>query len=351
MSKLGSMKFQVVTELNQINFMGESKHLAKNQHPERKVEGIYGRNYFRQVLATSIRFAEFSRKEHRVKSLFDLQPKHHQAFIEHLKSKGVTIGYMVNVESHLLKLQTAMSKTSRRNKRDPVIFLEERLVDYREKESPEDRSYEGWEIELLEVNMSKNVAAAMRMSLHLGFRTITICNIRKEHIVCHPDGSMEIVIPHGKNILKGGRYLGRISEKHLPLLVPDTYVAELKKLIEGKEPKDKILPIKENSLRQGLRRACMKSGVQSAGFHGFRHTFARRRLIKIMGKRYEEGKTMIDYILKNREQGRRMDYGIPKDVENPNRKIFNWVQDCVNVVHSELGHGKNRWALVAVYMS
>lgn len=119
----------------------------------------------------------------------------------------------------------------------------------------------------------------------------------------------------------------------------------------GKDPKDRIMDIKENTLRQGLSRACKRSGVVSAGFHGFRHTYARRRLEEIMGERWIDGKAMIHYVLKNRERGKRIDYGIPKDEADPDRQSFEWVQDCVNIVHGELGHGKSRWALVAVYMS
>lgn len=52
--------------------------------------------------------------------------------------------------------------------------------------------------------MSAHVAKTMRMSLNLGFRTVTICNIRVEHVVIHPDGRVEIDIPVGTGITKGG---------------------------------------------------------------------------------------------------------------------------------------------------
>jgi len=344
MQKLGSMKYQVESVLNVINYIGQSKHEAKKKiGGSNKVTGIYSIKYFRKVLGSCILFAQYARREFGVKSIFDLKPEHHAAYIHWLQGQRVTNGYLTNVESHLLKLQTAMRLISEKNHRKPVTFMQERLIDWRKKEMPKDRSYTQEEIDKLESHMSKRVATAMRLSVNLGFRTVTICNIRVEHVVTQEDGSLRIEIPDGKGITKGGRFLY--------LNVPSSYVPELLDLIKNKGPKDKILPLKENTLRQGLKRACEASGVESAGFHGFRHTYARRRLEQIMGDRFSEGKIMIDYILKNRERGRRMDDGISKDAMDPDRQLFGWVQDCVNIVHGELGHGKSRWALVAVYMS
>ncbi|MBP1934859.1 tyrosine-type recombinase/integrase [Ammoniphilus resinae] len=343
MQKLGSMKYQVESALKVINYIGQSKHEAKKKIGSNKVTGIYSIKYFRKVLGSSILFSQFAKREFKIKSIFELQPEHHAAYIDELQQKEVTKGYLTNVESHLLKLQTAMRLISEKNHRKPVTFMEKRLISWKDKEKPKDRSYTEEEIQKLEPHFSRAVATAMRMSLNLGFRTVTICNIRVEHVVTQEDGSLRIEIPDGKGITKGGRFLY--------LNVSSSYAPELIGLIKNKGPKDKILPLKENTLRQGLKRACEASGVESAGFHGFRHTYARRRLEQIMGDRFTEGKIMIDYILKNRDRGRRMDDGISKDPLDPYRKSFEWVQDCVNIVHGELGHGKSRWALVAVYMS
>ena len=353
MGKKGSMKYQVQEALKVIDCMGESKHEAKKKiGGSNKVVGIYSIKYFRKVLGSCIIFTRFARREYGIETLFDLRPEHHAAYMDQLQVEDVTKGYLCNVESHLLKLQTAMRVISERNHRQPVIFMKRRLISWRDKEKPKDRSYTEEETQLLEPYMSAQVAKAMRMSLNLGFRTVTICNIRVEHVVIHPEGSVEIDIPNGKGITKGGRWLGRGPQRNqAPLWVPAAYVPELLSLIKGKDPKDRIMSIKENTLRQGLARACRRSGVISAGFHGFRHTYARRRLEEIMRERWTEGKVMIHHVLKNRERGKRMDDGISKDTNDPDRKCFEWVQDCVNIVHGELGHGKSRWALVAVYMS
>lgn len=352
------MKYQVESALNEINCIGQSKfHAKKKLGGKNKVVGIYSIKYFRKVIGTCIRFSRFARKWFQAKTIFDLRPEHYYAYIAQLQAENVTKGYLCNVESHLIKLQTAMHVMAEKYYGKPVVFIEKRLISWRDKEEPEDRSYTEEEICLLESNMSTNVAKAMRMSLNLGFRTVTICNVRKKHVVSHSDGRVEINIPDGKGITKGGRWLGRgPNYDQAPLWVPPSYVPELLRLIEGKEDTDRIINIKEGTLRGGLSKACKRSGVISAGFHGFRHTYARRRLEGVMGDRWTEGKMMIDYILKNRDCGRRIDYGICKRIkdqveQDPDRLLFEWVQDCVNIVHAELGHGKSRWALVAVYMS
>lgn len=343
MSKIGSMKYQVESALKTINLIGQSKHEEKKKIKSNKVHGIYSVKYFRKVLGSSILFARYAGDQFQIKSIFQLQPEHYVHYIEHLQKQEVTKGYLTNVESHLIKLQTAMRLISEQNRRKPVVFIEKRLISWRDKEKPKDRSYTMEEIQEFEKHMPPLAVTAMRMSVNLGFRTVTICNIRAEHVVEKEDGRLRIEIFKGTGITKGGRYLF--------VDVPREYESELRGLIAGKKTHEKILKIKENSLRQALSRACKTTGIISAGFHGFRHTYARKRLEQVTGERFEEGRVMIAHILKNRSEGRRADHDIPKDKQDPDRELFEFVQDSVNVVHSELGHGKSRWALVAVYMS
>lgn len=343
MEKIGSLTYQVESALKTINLIAQSKHEEKQKIKSNKVTGIYGIQYFRKVLGGCILFVQHVQEHFHIKSIFQLRAEHYVHYIEHLQQKEVTNGYITNVESYVIKLQTAMRLISQRNGRKPTTFIDKRLINWRTKEKPKDRSYTPEEIDAFRKHMSPVVAAAMDMSVNLGFRTVTLCNIRVEHVVPKENGNLRIEIVKGTGITKGGRFLY--------VDVPEKYEAQLRGLISGKEPYEKILKIKENSLRKALSRACKETGISSAGFHGFRHTYARNRLEQVMGERFEEGKVILTHILKNHSAGRRADHGIPKDKEDPDREWFDFVEASVNVVHSELGHGKSRWALVAVYMS
>jgi integrase/recombinase XerD len=333
----GSITNQVVRVFKEINQIGYSKRSAK---VDGKVEGIHSIKYYRDAQGTAIRFAEFAKEKYGVRNIFQLKQEHVQDYMESLRAKGVTVGHLVNVESHLQKLQTAMLKVSEKLGKEKVIFLPQRTVDYRQKEKPVDRSYTRQEVEKLAEHMSPAVRDAMYLSVHLGLRSREACNLRVEHVNLI-DG--QIQIENGKGVTKGGRY------RYIP--IPEQYRAEIERLTYGKAPEDKLIGVKTNTLRQGLKRACERSGIKSRGWHGFRHQYARERLEKLLGERAQDDRVMIAYMLRNQERGWKVDTGIPRSLSDPDRQLFEEVRAAVNQVHAELGHGDNRWQLMQVYMA
>lgn len=294
-----SLKYQVESVLKEVNRIGHSKREARMAGEK---ENIHSIKYYRDVQGTAIRFAEFCRDEYGIRSVFQLTPDHTKGYLQALLDKGVTNGHLINVESHLQKLQSSMAKYSEKIGKSSITFISERQISPAQRELPKDRSYIREDISRLEKTMSPGVRTAMLMSINLGLRAKEVSNIRVEHIVERNDGGLQVHIDQGKGVTKGGRF------REIP--VPAQYEPVLRQLIKGKHPEQKILHVKEGTLRSGLKRACDRAGVSSAGWHGFRHTYARGRLETLLGEYITEGKEMIDRMLENRFQGRKIDAGI-----------------------------------------
>lgn len=332
----GSLKNQVQSVLKEINCIGSSKREARLAGVK---ENIHSIKYYRDVQGTAIRFTEFCREQYGIRSIYQLTSEHTKGYLQALLDKGVTKGHLINVESHLQKLQNGMQKFSEKLGKSSVTFISGRHISPEQRELPKNRSYTPEEMSMLEEAMSSGVRTAMQMSVNLGLRAREVANIRVEHIVERPDGRLQVHIEQGKGVTKGGRF------REIP--VPARYQATLRRLIDGKPLDQKILKIKEGTLRSGLKRASDRSHIPSAGWHGFRHTYARERLEIILGERSKEGKEMIGRMLENRSEGRKVDAGI----RGQEKELFQTVKAAINTVHHELGHGNNRWGLVAVYMS
>ena len=121
-------------------------------------------------------------------------------------------------------------------------------------------------------------------------------------------------------------------------------------MLKGKSPNDQLVSIKVDTIRRSVSKGLKKAGIEQnkRGCHGFRHAFARKRLQTLMEERnITKGHEMLQRILDNKEIGRVADYGI----FSPNDKsLFVAVREVVDQIHSEIGHGKDRWDLAMVYM-
>lgn len=109
---------------------------------------------------------------------------------------------------------------------------------------------------------------------------------------------------------------------------------------------DYLVAVTANTVSSGVNRACLKAGIHHAGrgCHGFRHSYARRRF-RVLAT--TEQKEMMASILENRLQNRKADYGI---LSAEQKQLYQETVAVMNQVHSELGHGENRWALALVYL-
>ncbi|MFD1389732.1 hypothetical protein ACFQ3O_01270, partial [Alkalibacillus flavidus] len=61
----------------------------------------------------------------------------------------------------------------------------------------------------------------------------------------------------------------------------------------------------------------------------------------------EEGKTMLERVIEHKDKGRSADYALHTEKQ---QRLFADVQDVVDKVHSEIGHGRGRWDLAKIYM-
>ncbi|WP_369436075.1 hypothetical protein [Lysinibacillus fusiformis] len=52
-------------------------------------------------------------------------------------------------------------------------------------------------------------------------------------------------------------------------------------------------------------------------------------------------------VLENRKIGRAADYGILREHD---KQLYAAAKEAMDQIHSELGHGKNRWALAMRYI-
>lgn len=334
---MASMKYQIKCALDEINKIDESKYEARKNND---YDNIHSIKYFKDTLDTAVKFGEFCKEQFGIKKVFDITSKHYDSFMKFNENKGVTIGHLINIESHLSKLQNGMGKMADSKKMNVTFkpFVEKRTYSSSNREAPKDRSYSQEEILKLENSFSPSVRDALQMSLQLGLRIREVCNLRVEFIV-ERDGKLHLHIPQGegKGITKGGRF------RELP--IPEVYQTKLSELIKNKNPKEKIIGVKPATLRSALKRACDKLGIYSRGWHGFRHTYARNRLELLLGSKKEIGKVLIREMLNNREKHLKIDQKLQ------NHPDLAFVKEKINQVHSELGHGENRWGLMAVYLS
>lgn len=96
----------------------------------------------------------------------------------------------------------------------------------------------------------------------------------------------------------------------------------------------------------GVNAACKAAGINQdgRGCHGFRHTYARSRMEQVMSG---DQRFMMQRIINNCKVGRKADYGILTDKD---KVLYLSTKEKMDRIHSELGHGKNRWELAMRYM-
>jgi len=334
--------------LKQINGIGKSKrdnfqtHKAKNGAKYRASELIHSFDYYEKIQAESVNFAKWARQEHGIRSIYQLEPKHHTLYIQKKQAEGVSPGQLANIESYMLKLQTGMEKVSIMREKEPTTFIEGRTIENNKR--PHNRAYRASEANKLAENLPEKVRLAQGLSVHLGLRAREAANIRKEHVLLHSNNKVSVIIPReeAKGITKGGR------ERYVERKVPETFYKELKNVLHEKEPGQKIVGVKTATLRKGLERACKASGVASQGWHGFRHSYSRNRIDELFETtgRATDCRNALKQISDNRQAGKPIDTGFSEE----EKEVFEEVKDCINSVHNELGHGNERWGLADVYV-
>ncbi|WP_257141858.1 tyrosine-type recombinase/integrase [Bacillus wiedmannii] len=244
----------------------------------------------------------------------------------------------MNIETGLRKLQIAMHRQAEKLQKDPISFCsEKRVYNYqKDRKDPEDRSMSLIDANrLIESVSSVHVRNAFQLQLHLGLRAREVINLTPEHFDLKNN---VLKIENGKGITKGGR--------KREIQIPEKLRETINEMIRDKQLHEKIISVKDNTLRAALLKAGKITGIQTNGTHMFRHTFARERFKELLGDSYERGQEVLGYILKNHEQGKRADYGVSQEFKG----IYQKVQGVMNIVHEELGHGKGRLDLAQIYL-
>lgn len=333
-----NLVYQAETAIKMINFIGESKRgfRANNQH------GLHSYKQVRETISVVMNFVKWL-KERKVKSIYKLTEEDYIEYIKFKKDEGVLNGHLINIETALRHLDKGMNKVSESLDRKPVIWIPKtRMISSVKREDPRDRSYTNEEIQTILLHCSKNVQLGILLALNLGLRAKEVIYLKVDHVDL---ARFEIVFTEqsAKGVTKGGRY------RIIP--IPPSFIEILASLVKDKNEDDYVLGLKnQSSLRDGLSRACRKAGLVSKGMHGFRHTYSRNRIHNLfIEKRIEEpGYKMLRRIFNNLSANRKADYGI---LSEKDKSLYKLVKNCIDIVHSELGHGRDRWDLAKVYMS
>lgn len=331
-----SLVRQIENAVKEIICVGQSKYEAKKEG--RHTEGLYSFKHIQNTMSVSIDFARFCREQFGVTKIIYFKQEHYYAYLQHKEQEGVSNGHLMNIETGLRKLQIAMHRQAEKLQKDPISFCsEKRVYNYqKDRKDPENRSMSLRDANrLIESVSSVHVRDAFQLQLHLGLRAREVINLTPEHFDLKNN---VLKIENGKGITKGGR--------KREIQIPEKLRETINEMIRDKQLHEKIIPVKDNTLRAALLKAGKITGIQTNGTHMFRHTFARERFKELLGDSYGRGQEVLGYILKNHEQGKRADYGISQEFKD----IYQEVQDVMNIVHGELGHGKGRLDLAHVYL-
>ena len=331
-----SIVHDVKTALDAIDMIGHSKKDARKEG----IKGIHSLKQKSNSMSDCQNFVKWVRAEHGIRKLDHLTEQHYKAYFAYLEDKGISKGHMINVETSLRLLEHGHKMASKERESDFAGFCtENRLYVLERNESLQNRSYERWEIDAIKKQVSAEVSKAVDLMSQLGLRVKEAVNIRVEHFVAK-NGGLQLNIPDkkGAGITKGGRFR--------EVDVPNDFIESLQSFLTGKEPTDRLVAVSYDTVRKGVHTACKKAGIEQAGrgCHGFRHSYARDRFAQLASA---EQKNMMDRILDNRSVGRKADYGM---VSEHDKELYESTRAVMNQVHSELGHGNNRWRLAMVYL-
>lgn len=331
------LKYQVEQAIKKINMIGVSKKVVRDA----KVEtGIHSISQVKHALSVSQNFAEWAR-EQGVKDLFQLKRSHYRNYITHKQAEGVSNGHLINIETNLRLLEKGMNGISREKG-----FLERkwtpktRLIDTNDREKPQDRSYSSEETKEYLDKLSANVRVGGVLQSAFGLRLREAANTKVAHIV-EKESRLFWEASSDKQALNAAQGVTKAGRARLTPCRPG-YEAQVRELIQEKEPGQFVVPVKYNTLKSAYYRAGME------GSHAFRHTYAREMLLSELQARgiEQEGRAMIQRMVENREAGYRKDHLVTRE----ERPLYREVSAAMDQIQNYLGHGSGRIDLAEVYL-
>lgn len=332
-----SIVHQVKSAIKELDKIGQAKRPLKKEGKQ----GIHTTKTKQDTLSAAQNFVKWTRNEFGVNNLYELKEDHYRDYMGFLEREGRSVGHRQNVETALRHLQKGMNARSEKFGKEKHIFVtEKRITNWREKAKPTDRSYSREEYQRILEKLPSNSRDAVMLCQEMGLRVREAVRVEVQHFDLKKG---KLVIENGSGITKGGRF------REVP--IPTHFRSEVERMIQGKARNEHLVPVKRDTVRRAVNKACKEANIKQLrrGTHGFRHAYSRERLDQLFKERgiQEQAPKMLERIMSNRDQGRQADYGI---LSAKDKALFQEVKQVIDKVHSELGHGKDRWDLAAVYM-
>lgn len=331
------LKYQVEQALKAINYIGQSKKAFRD---EKRPTGIHSTKQMEHALSVGMNFVRWLKKQG-VKDLFQLKKSHYRNFLAHMEATGISVGYLIHVETNLRLLAKGMDRISESKGFEKRVWVpNKRLVNPDTRERPVDRSYTEDELKVFRERLSEQAKVAFDLQLAFGLRLREVANTRVAHIV-EKDGRLVWVAVSDKTALNTAKGVTKAGRGREAPCRPE-YEPRIRALIQEKKPEDFVSPLKYNSLKSAYFRAGIK------GSHALRHTYARVMLRSELRQKgiEDEGRRMLRRMLENRQAGYRKDHGVTQK----ERLLYREVVQAVDQVHAYLGHGEGRIDLCEVYM-
>lgn len=335
----------VAEALREIDRIGIKKRKETKKGKAKKSTGkAHSFTQKRHDQSACMNFVKWAREHADVKRLNHIKEEHVRAYLAFKQTEGVSVKHLQNIETSLRHLQNASTAYFKRFEREIMPFMpESRIVKQEGRQAPQNRSYTAREVEAVKKGVSDTVRKAVELMHGLGLRSSEALSIRREHFVQDKTGAWRVKIGKREGITKGGR------PREIP--VREAFVPTLEKLMEGKQEKEQLVKLHDRTVRRGISASLKKAEIEQnrRGSHGFRHAYARERVQELMQSKglAERGHSMLNRCLANYELERKANYGIHSSAD---RQLYSEVKEVIDAVHSELGHGKDRWDLAAVYM-
>lgn len=321
--KLASIINQVNQSVREIDRIGVSKKQLRSE----KIKAIHSHKTKHEVLKISKQFANFVRDEHGIRNLYQIKEEHYVSFLD--SKNDTTLDYRRGIETHLRLLQEGLnSRAERFGKPSTHFCTEKRVIESKGRlEAVSNRSYTGDEVNAIESHVSRSVSVSVSLMNNLGFRvseSVRLC-------VKHVQGSYIRI--KDDTVTKGGR------DRVIP--IPEGYQKELNGFMRSLGPDDRIVQVSAGTVMNAVTAACKQLGIKSNGTHGFRHAYARNRINDLM---LDEEKKLFTSCMENYAAGKQFDYAVR------DRELYNNMKAKMDIVHAELGHGKDRFDLALRYM-
>jgi integrase len=334
------VKYEVDRALKEINHIGKSKKDARSRGNNGYIHSYKQREH---DYSNAMEYGKWLRSS-RGKGLYQANKTDYKDYIAH-KSESCSKGHVINIETSLRHLSHGMNKVSDKHGRNHREWVpKDRVVSSRDRDKPTNRSYTPREVNSIREHLpsSGKTRDSLDMQNAFGMRLDEVSRATTNNFDTKGETTL-LVIKDGDKIAKGGR--GRTAPCR-----PE-YEQQVREIItrNGGEGSGQFVGAKYETAKSAYRTAAEKADVNYNGSHGFRHSYARAELDRLLEERgiAENGREVIDRMLENKDNGLRKDAGFASE----EKELYKEVNQVIDQLHEALGHGKGRIDLVAVYMS